>query len=269
VVRHRRRLLDRRSPSGPPPAVVALFVIELIVVVVLLTAGVAAGDLLKSAGPAIALMLAFLNPTVQELGRRKPKLTVQASEADRRGVVAAPALRPWPIDAERIVKNELAEARQTVDVGHTVLDTFTALADPFAVRPSAADHEPAKKAFDEQWPTTRPTCARGWSTTRRHASRARRLRPRSARVSTGSARCGTAPGGREGVAHEQPARARLNGDIDPLIGNASGPTRHGGRRRLDPAPHHLARLDVQRWLLRPTLTFTRLRDSVVPLVCRR
>ena len=125
-------------------------VIELIVVVVLLTAGVAVGDLLKSAGPAIALTLAFLNPTVQELGRRKPKLTVQASEADRRGVVAAPALRPWPIDAERIVKNELAEARQTVDVGQTALDTFTALADPFAVRPSAADHERAKKAFDEQ-----------------------------------------------------------------------------------------------------------------------
>jgi hypothetical protein len=130
--------------------IIALLVIELIVVAVLLKSGVAAGDLLKSAGPAITLTIAFLNPTVQELGRRKPKLTVQATEADRRGVVAAPALRPWPSDAERIVSNELADSRQTLEARPAALHTFGALTDPFAARPSAAEHERAKKAFHEQ-----------------------------------------------------------------------------------------------------------------------
>jgi hypothetical protein len=129
---------------------VILLVIELIVVAVLLRSGMSAGDVLKSAGPVITLTIAFLNPTVQELGRRKPKLAVQAAEADRRGIVAATALRPWPSDAERIVSNELADARQTLEADPGVLGTLAALADPFAARPSAAEHERAKNAFQEQ-----------------------------------------------------------------------------------------------------------------------
>lgn len=172
MVRHRRRLPVPRNPSGPPPLIVALLAIELLVVAVLLKSGVGAGDLLKSAGPAITLTIAFLNPTVQELGRRKPKLTVRASEAGSRGVVAAPALRPWPIDAERIVSNELADARQTLEVRPAVLDTFAALTDPFGVRPSAAEHERAKKAFHEKL-AEYETDLRTWLADYEQASRAR------------------------------------------------------------------------------------------------
>jgi hypothetical protein len=48
------------------------------------------------------------------------------------------------------------------------------------------------------------------------------LRPRNARVSTGSARCTTATGGHERVTDEQPARARLDRDIDVLPGPQHG-----------------------------------------------
>jgi hypothetical protein len=47
-------------------------------------------------------------------------------------------------------------------------------------------------------------------------------------------------GGRERVAHEQPARARLDCDIDLLAGEATRPARHSRRRRVDTAAHHLA-----------------------------
>lgn len=152
--------------------VVTLLVIELIIVAVLLTSGVSAGDLLKSAGPAITLTIAFLSPTVQELGRRKPKLTVRAAEANRRGVVAATALRPWPNDAERIVSNELADARQTLEARPGILDTSAALANPFAVQPSAAKHERAKKAFQEQL-TGYEIDLRTWRADYQQASRVR------------------------------------------------------------------------------------------------
>lgn len=145
-----RRLADLRGPSGPPPAVVVLLVIEVIVVAILLASGVQVADLLKSAGPVVALTLALLNPTVQELGRRRPRLTVEASEVDRHGVVVAPALRPWPIDVERIVSNELADAHQTVEALSAISDTFAAFSDPLAARPSAADHERAKQAFQDE-----------------------------------------------------------------------------------------------------------------------
>src|SRR4051794_18170451 len=112
----RRPLLRRPDASGPPPFVVGLLVVELVAVVVLLIVGVGVPDLIKLGAPVITLTLALLSPTIQELGRRKPKLTITAVEADDHGVVAASALRPWPIDVDPVVRNEIADAQQSVDL---------------------------------------------------------------------------------------------------------------------------------------------------------
>jgi hypothetical protein len=90
-----------------------LLAAEGIAVIVLALLGASVGDILKSAGPVVAVTLAFLNPTLQELGRRKPKLSVLVDGSDADDVVNAPALRPWPIADERIVANELAAAQES------------------------------------------------------------------------------------------------------------------------------------------------------------
>ncbi len=88
---------------------------------------------------------------MQELGRPKPKLQVTTREADEDGVVAAAALRPWPVDVERVVTNELADARHTVELagmGAASFDRFFGLGDPMVRRPTEADHEIARAAFE-------------------------------------------------------------------------------------------------------------------------
>jgi hypothetical protein len=52
--------------------------------------------------------------------------------------------------------------------------------------------------------------------------------------------------GHERVTDKQPARARLHRDLDLPAGEALHPARHGRRRRIDPAAHHLTRIGVQR-----------------------
>src|SRR3954454_22232647 len=131
------RFLPRHSVgSSPPPAVLTLLAFEAMAVIALLALGVSWVALLASAAPAITLTLALLNPTVQELGRRQPKLSVTTQDGDR---MLAPTARPWPIDAERIVANEVAEAYETAKSRHTSLETFMRLQEPFALRPSEAD----------------------------------------------------------------------------------------------------------------------------------
>ncbi len=140
---------DHRS-SGPPPAVVGLLIVEMVAVVVLFAAGVSVSDILRWGGLPTALTLAFLNPTVQEFGRRQAKLFVVAVEANGGGLVAAPALRPWPVNADRVVANELADARETLSVMGRATNMWLNLGDPFAVKPSDADHARARGAFEEQ-----------------------------------------------------------------------------------------------------------------------
>lgn len=115
------------------------------VVIVLLVLGVSWLALLASAAPAITLTLALLNPTVQELGRRQPKLSVTTRDGDR---MLAPTARPWPIDAERIVANEVADARETAKRRHAPLESFMRLQEPFALRPSETDHQQAQEDFE-------------------------------------------------------------------------------------------------------------------------
>lgn len=140
------RFLPRHpAHSSPPPAVLALLAFEAVVVLVLLVLGVSWLALLASAAPAITLTLALLNPTVQELGRRQPKLSVTTRDGDR---MLVPAARPWPIDAERIVANEVADARETAKRRRAPFESFMRLQEPFALRPSEADHEQAQEDFE-------------------------------------------------------------------------------------------------------------------------
>lgn len=112
---------------------------------ILLVLGVPWPSLLASAGPVITLTLALLNPTVQELGRRQPRLSVTTSDGDSR--VVASAARPWPVDAARVVANEVGDAQETAKRRHSSLDNFFALSEPFAIRPSHADHEQTQEKF--------------------------------------------------------------------------------------------------------------------------
>ena len=48
------------------------------------------------AGLPSGFTVALLNPTVQEIARRRPKLTLPADAAASDGVIVAPAARPRP-----------------------------------------------------------------------------------------------------------------------------------------------------------------------------
>ena len=61
-----------------------------------------------------------------------------------------PALRPWPVDVDRVVANELADARETLWLMGRATNMLSHLGGPFAVRPSEADHAQAREAFEEQ-----------------------------------------------------------------------------------------------------------------------
>jgi hypothetical protein len=143
------RKLRTRS-AGPPPAVVGLLALELIAATVFILLGASLGDVLKSAGPLVALTLALLNPTVQDLGRRQAKLSVVAEEASSETVIAAPTLTPWPIDADRVVANELAAAREPLSWPRGATNVLMqVIADPFTVKPTEADYVRARDAFEQ------------------------------------------------------------------------------------------------------------------------
>lgn len=125
----------------PPPFVLGLLVVEVVGAAVALFLRVPWPTLLIWAGPLIAFTLATLSPTMGELARRKPRLTVTTQTGER--LVARS--RPWPIDAERILANELANARETAKRRHHALDNFT-----FGGPPSEAEHDRAQVAFEAE-----------------------------------------------------------------------------------------------------------------------
>ena len=151
---------DLRS-IRPPLVVVVLLTVEIAAVVALLLLGSSFGDVLKWAGIPVALTLAFLNPTVQELGRRQAKLSIIAEEADKNGVVTAPAPSAWPIDPDRIVANELAAAREPLSLPHWGANILQLAANPIAGKPTEADHARARTAFEALLPKFEATL-RDW-----------------------------------------------------------------------------------------------------------
>lgn len=149
-----RRLSRKRSRQGlgPPPVVLALLALEMIAVIVLFVVGISLSVVAIALGPVTAVTMAFLSPWFQELGRRQPKLSVVAEQDRGDGTVDAPALRPWPVDVDRVVTNELAAARDTLPVQDGAVDLPARFADPMFGRPSDADHSQAHEVFEEQLP---------------------------------------------------------------------------------------------------------------------
>lgn len=150
MVSRRSRKSDRRS-AGPPPLVVAFLGIEALAVIVLPLVGVALSDVALAVAPATTVTMAFLNPTLQELGRRQAKLTIVAEQDGGDGVMNAAALRPWPVDIERVIANELAEAWKTLS-SHARLSDMPPGLGALCTRPSEADHTQARDAFEQEMP---------------------------------------------------------------------------------------------------------------------
>lgn len=61
-------------------------------------------------------------------------------------------LRPWPVDVDRIVANEIADAEQTVALYTPALDIFWSSQGPLGSRPTKADHERARQEFRDRLP---------------------------------------------------------------------------------------------------------------------
>jgi hypothetical protein len=126
--------------------VLGLLVLEVLLAVALVLLGVASTVLLASFGSAVAMTI--IAPTLEEVGRRKPVLSLAAEETGGDGVVVA-SMSPWPIDIDRIAANEIAEARETLALS-TRLNFVSMFSDPLAIPPSDADHARAREAFEEQ-----------------------------------------------------------------------------------------------------------------------
>jgi hypothetical protein len=91
----------------------------------------------------------FVRSMLADEASRKPpllSLVVVDSDGGETSTLQA-AARPLPVDIDRVVANELADARQSAAIRHRALETFAALSDPFSVRPSEAEHERAREEF--------------------------------------------------------------------------------------------------------------------------
>lgn len=124
-------------------------------------------------GLIVGLLLSVLAPTLQELGRPRPLLSLAiAGTSDQDGsTLTAAALRPWPVDDERIVAHELQQAEHSVAVGHGALDLIRSMSDPLGSRPSKAEHARAREAFRERLPVHAEEL-RAWLGEYRSAARA-------------------------------------------------------------------------------------------------
>lgn len=110
-----------------------------------------AGLLALGITSAITATLTVLSPTLMELGRRQPRLSLTVDEVSDDGDrLVAPGLRPWPFDAERIIANELAVARESSAVGARAGAAYRQLMDPFATQPTEKQHAAARSHFEEE-----------------------------------------------------------------------------------------------------------------------
>ncbi len=147
---------DRRFRR--PPLVVVPLVLVVIAAAVVIVVGVSPVDVRLWAPSFVVALIILLVGTpivarLEDIGRQKPKLSVVAQQADAAGFVAAPAPRPWPVDSDRVVANELAAAKKMLavradSIAMSVL--IGGLGGPFAVRPSDRDYALAREAFEQE-----------------------------------------------------------------------------------------------------------------------
>lgn len=131
---------------------------------------------------AIGLLLAAAAPRVQERTRPQPKLAllVEGDEPVRR--VVSNELPPWPIAADRIVANEVADARESLKLEGLVQWQFL---QALSQRPSDAARKRGRDLFEKRVVAFEGEL-REWlveyerSTAERHASREIRFRVHNA-----------------------------------------------------------------------------------------
>lgn len=138
------------------PLSFAAIVIALVAAAVSLLLGAPLGGVAAGFAIASSAILSVLNPSIAELARPRPllRLEVNGTETRRRASVPRAHLPPWPIDIERIVRNEAAAARDTVpDEDHespilrlgAAFNWGTAAMDV----PSKADYARARQEFEQ------------------------------------------------------------------------------------------------------------------------
>ncbi|HKI85905.1 MAG TPA: hypothetical protein VKA53_04080 [Thermoanaerobaculia bacterium] len=94
----------------------------------------------------VAFLLVVAEPRLHWLTRPKPKLTLTVSGADG-GQLVSGGLPPWPLQIERIVANEAAEALDTMQ-GREALPSFLAAGAAGLVSPpTKEDHQRARQEF--------------------------------------------------------------------------------------------------------------------------
>lgn len=101
---------------------------------------------------AAAFSLVAAEPRLHWLTRPKPKLTLAVDGAPG-GRLVNSGLPPWPLDIERIVANETAEALDTVRGARMLPSWLTTSV--LTSRPTAEDHQREKKKFKSQVETYR------------------------------------------------------------------------------------------------------------------
>lgn len=94
---------------------------------------------------------AAITERVQEVFKRKPDLVLLTSAGgEHSDVVPSPVLRPWPIDVDRIVAHQLETARESEQLGDSLLSRLPGLTDPFSVPPSQQQKDSALEKFRGQ-----------------------------------------------------------------------------------------------------------------------
>jgi hypothetical protein len=93
-----------------------------------------------------ALVLALLVPRLQALTRPRPRLTLTVEGAADR-LLRNGALPPWPLDPERIVQNESADALATLRSGRRTPSRLTSGTMGMTAPPTEEDYRKTKERF--------------------------------------------------------------------------------------------------------------------------
>lgn len=141
-----RRWIERLWDAMPPLGQAGMGVCLLLVALALLLKALGASwvNVAFAVVPlAVTSVLVAATPRLHGLTRPRPKLTLAVDGADD-GQLVAGGLPPWPLDAQRIVDNETAEALDTIRNDGAALSV---LGIGLASRPTPEDHQRAQDQF--------------------------------------------------------------------------------------------------------------------------